>query len=91
MMSQNSFVVNQKFQYGNTIGFGKSQIDQKGGFKNVPKGINENKLFKRSSYHVAIAYHIHLKKLHLEKADAAKIANLDPTYHAKKLREDKTK
>lgn len=92
MMSQNQFGANQKFPYGN---IGKNQSDKKEGFKsegfrNVSKESNENKLFKRSSYHVAIAYHIYLKKLQSKKTDAVKL-NLDPTYHAKKLREDKNK
>ena len=50
-----------------------------------PSPADENKLFKRSSYHVAIAYHIYLKNL---KAKGNVIENeIDPTYHAKKLKE----
>jgi len=48
--------------------------------------MSDGKLFKRSSYHVAIAYHIHLKKLQEEKKDTSKLMNWDPTYHARKLR-----
>lgn len=45
----------------------------------------EEKLFKRSAYHVAIAYHIYLKNL---KERGGVIGNeIDPTYHARKLKE----
>jgi hypothetical protein len=42
------------------------------------------KLFKRQSYHVAIAYHIHLKNI---KSKEGKRPEIDPTYYARKLRE----
>ena len=45
------------------------------------------KLFGRSAYHIAIAYHIHLenvKKKHNREAD---VFLLDPTYYSKKLKE----
>lgn len=43
------------------------------------------KPFKRQSYHVAIAYHIHLKQLHAGNHASAK--DIDPTYNARKLRQ----
>ena len=43
----------------------------------------ENKPFKRQSYHVAIAYHIHLKQVRGNKT----VEMVDPTYCARKLRE----
>ena len=46
--------------------------------------ISENKIFKRSAYHIAIAYHIYLKKMRLMRAQGSEI---DPTSHARKLRE----
>ena len=46
---------------------------------------NSNKIFKRSSYHVAICYHIYLKKLR-EKGPIG--SEIDPTIHARKLKED---
>lgn len=42
------------------------------------------KPFKRQSYHVAIAYHIHLKRIKNINPSATEI---DPTYPARKLRE----
>lgn len=47
------------------------------------KGKEENKPFKRQSYHVAIAYHIHLKQVKINKA----VELMDPTFAAKRLRE----
>ena len=47
----------------------------------LPK--DENKPFKRQSYHVAIAYHIHLKQVKNTKA----VEYVDPTFPARKLRE----
>lgn len=43
---------------------------------------DENKPFKRQSYHIAIAYHIHLKYVRTNKPPEY----LDPTYAARKLR-----
>lgn len=48
--------------------------------------LNGNKLFKRGSYHVAIAYHIYVANL--KKCGSANRLELDPTYHARKLKED---
>lgn len=49
------------------------------------KEIKEDlKPFKRQSYHVAIAYHIHLK--HLKNGNSEPNL-LDPTYNARMLRE----
>ncbi len=42
----------------------------------------EMKLFKRQSYHIAIAYYVHTVKVKLANSDI-----LDPTYNARKLRE----
>ena len=50
----------------------------------VPIKPIQEKLFGRATYHVAIAYHIHLKKIK-EKSDIPQ-ETIDPTYHAKKLR-----
>jgi len=48
---------------------------------------NKEKLFGRSSYHVAIAYHIHLKNVKESGADiSSQSCLLDPTYYAKKLK-----
>lgn len=49
------------------------------------KEIKEDlKPFKRQSYHVAIAYHIHLKHT---KSGSEAAHSIDPTYNARKLRE----
>jgi hypothetical protein len=45
----------------------------------------ELKPFKRQSYHVAIAYHIHLKQVRAEGGEAN--PRIDPTYPARRLRE----
>lgn len=45
---------------------------------------SDNKIFKRSAYHVAIAYHIYIKKMREKGAQGSEI---DPTYSARKLRE----
>ena len=52
---------------------------------NIPKpAIAENKIFKRSAFHVAIAYHIYLNKLR----EKGPIGNeIDPTYFARRLKE----
>jgi hypothetical protein len=49
------------------------------------EGKEELKPFKRQSYHVAIAYHIHLKRI---KSLAPLPTEIDPTYAARKLREN---
>lgn len=43
---------------------------------------DENKPFKRQSYHIAIAYHIHLKEVKTTKS----AEYMDPTFAARKLR-----
>lgn len=49
---------------------------------------SNNKVFKRSAYHVAICYHIYLKKL----KEKGPIGNdIDPTYHARRLKEEMTR
>ena len=52
----------------------------------APSTSKSGKLFKRASYHVAITYHIHLKKVQENGGDLQK--ELDPTYQAKKLRNE---
>lgn len=48
---------------------------------------SKDKLFGRSSYHVAIAYHIHLKNIKESGANiSVQSCLLDPTYYAKKLK-----
>jgi hypothetical protein len=42
-------------------------------------------LFKRSAYHVAIAYHIYLKKL--KEQGITKGNQIDPTYNARLVKE----
>lgn len=49
----------------------------------VKIGKDETKPFKRQSYHVAIAYHIHLKQVKNTKS----VEYVDPTFPARKLRE----
>lgn len=58
-------------------------------FKETKENTNEangrkddNKIFKRASYHVAIAYHIFLKRMS-EKGSK----NIDPTSSARRLKE----
>ena len=51
----------------------------------------DNKLFGRSAYHVAIAYHIHLKKLKENGQQLTSSESLDPTYCARKLKGEKVK
>lgn len=47
--------------------------------------MTQNKIFKRSAYHVAIAYHIYLKKI---REKGVIIGNeIDPTFFARKLKE----
>lgn len=48
------------------------------------EGKEDLKPFKRQSYHVAIAYHIHLKRI---KSTNPSPSEIDPTYPARKLRE----
>ena len=43
------------------------------------------KLFKRQSYHVAIAYHIHLRVKGMAQSSSDQ-EELDPTIHARRLR-----
>lgn len=55
--------------------------------KQTMESQKNQKLFGRSAYHIAIAYHIHLenvKKKHNREAD---VFLLDPTYYSKKLKE----
>jgi hypothetical protein len=47
----------------------------------------ESKPFKRQSYHVAIAYHIHLKQVKTNKS----VEYVDPTYPARRLRDEESK
>ena len=47
---------------------------------------SDSKLFKRSSYHVAIAYHIYMKNL---KDGGKELTGIDPTYPARQMRDDK--
>ena len=51
---------------------------------------SDTKLFKRASYHVAIAYHIHIRKLKELGVTLAKTEDIDPTCAARKLRERNT-
>lgn len=44
------------------------------------------KIFKRASYHIAIAYHIHIKQCR-ERGIIG--AEMDPAYHARRLKESK--
>lgn len=48
---------------------------------------DENKPFKRQSYHVAIAYHIHLKQVKMSKT----VEYVDPTYPARRLKDEEAK
>lgn len=55
-------------------------------FRNMKMG--ERKIFKRASYHVAIAYNIHIEKLKKKpEIDQMDQASIDPTYCARKMRE----
>lgn len=67
-------------------GKGKGRDDRKGTQAKGGRGLGREELkpFKRQSYHVAIAYHIHLKRIRSLNPSAAEI---DPTYPARKLRE----
>jgi hypothetical protein len=69
---------------------GKSEIKNlKEGDKTIQKmQTKEQKLFKRSSYHVAIAYHIFLSKKPQNSND---IQYSDPTFPARRLKEQYTK
>lgn len=44
------------------------------------------KYFRRSAYHIAIAYQIHLNNLREEGRDLQVPMTVDPTYYAKKLK-----
>lgn len=55
--------------------------------KSSRSGKEETKPFKRQSYHVAIAYHIHLKQVR----ESRPAEYVDPTYAARKLREQAQK
>lgn len=50
---------------------------------------DKNKLFGRSAYHIAIAYHIHLQNLKKTNKTKSEIGleELDPTFYSKKLKE----
>jgi hypothetical protein len=48
---------------------------------------SDSKLFKRASYHVAIAYHIHIRKLKESGVALNRTEDIDPTCAARKLRE----
>lgn len=50
-------------------------------------GKEENKPFKRQSYHVAIAYHIHLKQVKVSKT----VEYVDPTFPARRLKDEESK
>ena len=47
---------------------------------------SDSKLFKRSSYHVAIAYHIYMKNLN---NNGRELSGIDPTYPARQMRDEK--
>lgn len=49
---------------------------------------NSEKFFRRSTYHIAIAYHIHLNNIKESGQDIQTPMILDPTYHAKRLKGD---
>jgi hypothetical protein len=51
--------------------------------------LTEQKIFKRSAYHVAIAYHIFLSQKSKEGTSDA--SAFDPTYPARKLKDQITK
>jgi hypothetical protein len=72
----------------------KSRLEEekaKGQHPRGVKGVREKredlKPFKRQSYHVAIAYHIHIKRIKTANPSATEI---DPTYPARKLRESQS-
>lgn len=50
--------------------------------------MEELKPFKRQSYHIAIAYHIHLIKV---KARIPPVLDMDPTAPSRRLRDAQTK
>ena len=52
---------------------------------------SDSKLFKRSSFHVAIAYHIHIRKLKESGKELTGANDIDPTYKARKMREEKNR
>ena len=87
MMSQNQFGLNQNNASSTASNTNDKMGKSKTNIKAPSKEMSDGKLFKRSSYHVAIAYHIHLKKLQQKNLDTTKIMNWDPTYYARKLRE----
>ena len=61
----------------------KPQKEVKKGGTKGGKG-EENKPFKRQSYHVAIAYHIHLKQVKTTRT----VEYVDPTFPARRLKEE---
>jgi len=73
---------------GKIFGIGNENVRQNESSNGSNKGnkgpISESKIFKRSAYHIAIAYHIYLKKMRLMGAQGNEI---DPISHARKLRE----
>ena len=77
----------------NQINFNAKGLDSKGkgsGQTEMKEGENQdknNKLFKRQSYHVGIAYYIHYKKVSEGTNGVLNETDYDPTFHAKKLRE----
>lgn len=78
-----------KAQLGKDQNPKKVGAEQEKASKKEKKQINDGKIFKRASYHVAIAYHIYLEKI--DKSDPANLKNLDPSYHAKKLKAEMQK
>ena len=81
----------QELMSKNQLGSGES--GKKGSLPNKAKEekkeMSDGKIFKRASYHVAIAYHIYLDKI--DKSDPSNLRNLDPSYHARKLKAEMQK
>ena len=48
---------------------------------------SDSKLFKRASYHVAIAYHIHIKNFKNSGKELTDANDIDPTYPARVMKE----
>ena len=69
----------------------KMSLDQNANKGNKMSGMSgvltsDSKLFKRASYHVAIAYHIHIKNFKNSGKELTDANDIDPTYPARKMK-----
>lgn len=64
----------------------REKLQPQGNFEGRAQQQAGEKFFRRSTYHIAIAYHIHLNNIKDSGKDLQTPMILDPTYQAKKLK-----